>query len=253
MSSSFLTPRWDAPHNVAALTTVRHGGFSTGPYGDGLGSGGLNLAMHVGDDEASVMRNRALLRQHLPAEPVWLNQVHGNVVVDAAEAQSGVSADAIIASKPGLVCAIQTADCLPVLFADEASHVVGAAHGGWRGLASGVLENTVARMREAGAQNIVAWLGPAIGVQKFEVGEDVRQAFLPRHARAIDAFRALEAQSGKYLADIYMLARLLLQEVGVVDAAGGHACTVSDPTYYSYRRDRVTGRMASLVWIKDRD
>ncbi len=238
---------------MAALATVRYGGCSIGPYGDGLGGGGLNLALHVGDDEAGVMRNRALLREHLPAEPVWLNQVHGNVVVDAAEAQSGVAADAIIASKPGLVCAIQTADCLPVLFADEAGKVVGAAHGGWRGLATGVLENTVARMRNAGANNIVAWLGPAIGAQKFEVGEDVRQAFLPRHARAADAFRAIDAQSGKYLADIYMLARLLLQEVGVVDAAGGHACTVSDPTYYSYRRDRVTGRMATLVWIRDRD
>jgi YfiH family protein len=253
LSTSFLAPRWDAPHNIAALTTVRHGGFSVGHYGDGLGGGGMNLALHVGDDEANVMRNRALLREYLPAEPVWLNQVHGNVAVDAAEAQGGICADAIVASKPGLVCAIQTADCLPVLFADEAGRVVGAAHGGWRGLASGVLENTVARMRGAGAQHIVAWLGPAIGPQKFAVGEDVRQAFLPRHARAIDAFRAIEAQDGKYLADIYMLARLLLQEVGVVDAAGGHACTVSDPTYYSYRRDRITGRMATLIWIKDRD
>ena len=250
---AFLTPRWDAPQHVAALTTVRYGGCSAGPYGDGLGGGGLNLALHVGDDEAGVLHNRALLREHLPAEPIWLNQVHGNAVVDAATAQNGTPADAIIASKPGQVCAIQTADCLPVLFVDAAGGVVGAAHGGWRGLALGVLENTVARMREAGAQDIVAWLGPAIGPQKFEVGEDVRQAFLPRHARAGDAFRAIEAQSGKYLADIYMLARLLLQEVGVVDAAGGHACTVSDPTYYSYRRDRVTGRMASLVWIKDLD
>lgn len=246
-----MVPRWDAPSQVAALTTVRYGGHSVGPYGDGAGGGGLNLALHVGDDEAAVMRNRALLRESLPSEPVWLNQVHGNVVVDAADAVSGVAADAIIASRPGLVCAVQTADCLPVLLADTAGRVVGAAHGGWRGLASGVLENTVERMRAAGAEHIVAWRGPAIGPQKFEVGEDVLQAFLPRHPRAADAFRAIEGSAGKYLADIYALARLLLQQAGVDEVGGGHACTVSDPTYYSYRRDRVTGRMASLVWIRD--
>lgn len=244
-------PRWDAPATVAALATVRYGGCSTGPYGDGAGGGGLNLALHVGDDEANVRHNRALLRQHLPAEPVWLNQVHGNVVVDAADAVSGVSADAIIASRPGLVCAVQTADCLPVLFADSTGAVVGAAHGGWRGLAAGVLENTVQRMRLAGANDIVAWLGAAIGPQKFEVGDDVRQAFLPRHARAEAAFLAIEGQPGKFLADIYMLARFLLQQVGVDEVGGGHACTVSDGSYYSYRRDRVTGRMAAMVWIKD--
>lgn len=245
-------PRWDAPSSVAALTTVRYGGHSIGPYGDGAGGGGLNLALHVGDDEASVLRNRALLREHLPNEPVWLNQVHGNEVVDADGAANGVAADAIIASRPGQVCAVQTADCLPVLFADAAGVVVGAAHGGWRGLASGVLENTVERMRAAGAQDIVAWLGPAIGPQKFEVGEDVRQAFLPRHARAEAAFRAILDKQGKFLADIYVLARFLLQQAGVNEVGGGHACTVSDGAYYSYRRDRITGRMASLVWIRDR-
>jgi YfiH family protein len=245
-------PRWDAPASTAALTTVRYGGCSSGPYGDGAGGGGLNLALHVGDDEASVLRNRSLLRAHLPAAPVWLNQVHGNVVVDAADALGGVSADAIIASKPGLVCAVQTADCLPVLFADFTGAVVGAAHGGWRGLAAGVLENTVERMRSAGANDIVAWLGAAIGPQKFEVGDDVRQAFLPRHPRAEAAFRAIDGQPGKFLADIYTLARFLLQQVGVDEVAGGHACTVTDRTYYSYRRDRVTGRMATMVWIKDR-
>jgi YfiH family protein len=253
LNASFLTPRWDAPANVAALTTLRYGGHSLGPYGDGLGGGGLNLALHVGDDEAHVMRNRALLCAQLPAEPVWLNQVHGNAVVDAADAATGATADAIIATQPGQVCAVQTADCLPVLLADAKGRAVGAAHGGWRGLASGVLEHTVARMREAGAQDIVAWLGPAIGPQKFEVGEEVLQAFLPRHARAADAFLAVEGRPGKFLADIYMLARLLLQQAGVDDAGGGHACTVSDRNYYSYRRDRVTGRMATLVWIKDRD
>lgn len=251
MSTPFLIPRWDAPSNVAALATLRYGGYSAGPYDDGIGGGGLNLALHVGDDEATVLRNRALLRQHLPAEPVWLNQVHGNVVVDAAEAAIGVTADAIIAAAPGQVCAVQTADCLPVLFSDTAGRVVGAAHGGWRGLASGVLENTVARMREKGAEHIVAWLGAAIGPQRFEVGEDVREAFRPRHARAPDAFLALEGSPGKFLADIYMLARLLLQQAGVDEVGGGHACTVSDRNYYSYRRDRVTGRMASLIWIRD--
>ncbi|HEX8955467.1 MAG TPA: peptidoglycan editing factor PgeF, partial [Burkholderiaceae bacterium] len=169
----------------------------------------------------------------------------------ADNAVSGVSADAIIAAKPGQVCAVQTADCLPVLFADSAGSVVGAAHGGWRGLVAGVLENTVERMRAAGANDIVAWLGPAIGPQKFEVGDEVRQAFLPRHARAEAAFRIIEGKPGKFLADIYMLARFLLQQAGVDEVGGGHACTVTDGAYYSYRRDRITGRMASLVWIKD--
>ena len=252
LNTPFLLPRWDAPPSVAALATVRYGGNSTGPYGDGAGGGGLNLALHVGDDEAAVLRNRALLRTHLPAEPVWLNQVHGNVVVDAATATVGVSADAVIAAEPGLVCAVQTADCLPVLFADSSGAVVGAAHGGWRGLAAGVLENTLERMRAAGAGDIVAWMGAAIGPQKFEVGEDVRQAFLPRHARAEAAFRAIDGKPGKFLADIYMLARFLLQQAGIDEVGGGHACTVSDGTYYSYRRDRVTGRMATMVWIRDR-
>jgi len=245
----FLRPEWSAPPNVGALVTTRFGGCSLPPYDDGAGGCGLNLGTHVDDDARRVAINRHFLRGYLPNEPIWLAQVHGNTVVDAAEAKSGTEADAIISTRKGLVCCIQTADCLPVLFCSTDSKVVGAAHAGWRGLASGVLENTVARMRTSGAKDIVAWMGPAIGPQRFDVGEDVRAAFADKDARAAAAFQPYPGRAGKYLADIYALARLRLQDAGVQHIQGGGLCTVSDPRFYSYRRDHVTGRMASLVWI----
>ena len=236
---------------VKALQTLRHGGVSAAPYGDGQGGGGLNLGTHVGDDPAQVAANRALLRAMLSAEPLWLSQVHGSRVVHAADAAEGCEADAVIADRPGLVCAIMTADCLPVLFADDAGRVVGAAHGGWRGLAGGVLENTVAAMRAAGARQISAWLGPAIGPRRFEVGAEVREAFLRRDAAAAAAFVESEGGPEKYLADIYALARLALAAQGINAVSGGGFCTVEEARrFYSYRRDRVTGRMASLIWIE---
>jgi len=247
-------PVWDAPANVAALSTTRFGGISRAPYDDGTGAGGLNLALHVGDVAADVERNRALLNAMLPAAPNWLNQVHGTNVVDAAEALPGTAADAMITTSAGRVCAIQTADCLPLLLADRAGRVVGAAHGGWRGLAGGIVENTVARMREQGGVDLVAWLGPAIGPTRFEVGDDVRQAF---HSRGLDAvaieqaFRAIEERPSKFLADIYGLARALLRSADVTSIFGGDCCTVSDARFYSFRRDQVTGRMASLIWLTD--
>jgi polyphenol oxidase len=244
-----IVPDWDAPANVGALATTRNGGTSSGPYAAADGRGGLNLGVHVGDDPQDVARNRALLRACLPAEPAWLNQVHGARVVDAGEAVSAAQppdADAAIATRPGAVCVIQTADCLPVLFCDAAGKAVGAAHAGWRGLAGGVLQATVARMRDAGAGDILAWLGPAIGPGAFEVGQDVVDAFPGRG----DAFRPLASGAGKYLADIYLLAGAALREAGVVKVSGGGGCTVSDAQrFYSYRRDKVTGRMASLVWL----
>ncbi len=249
-----MVPVWDAPLNVAALSTTRIGGLSRTPYDDGTGAGGLNLAMHVGDVAADVLRNRALLNGLLPAAPNWLNQVHGTTVVDAAEVLPGTAADAMTTTSVGQVCAIQTADCLPLLLADRAGRVVGAAHGGWRGLAGGIVENTVVRMREQGAVELVAWLGPAIGPTRFEVGDEVRQAF---HAHGLEgvaveqAFQAIEGRPGKFLADIYALARALLHSVGVTSVFGGDCCTVSDTRFYSYRRDAVTGRMASLIWLRD--
>ncbi|GIZ51156.1 peptidoglycan editing factor PgeF [Noviherbaspirillum aridicola] len=244
---NFIIPDWPAPASVRALSTTRAGGVSTGPYAAPAG-GGLNLGVHVGDDPEAVARNRSLLRAHVPSEPAWLNQVHGVRVVDAGDvAGAAVDADAAIASAPGAVCVIQTADCLPVLFCDTEGKAVGAAHAGWRGLAGGVLQATAARMREAGAGEIMAWLGPAIGPQAFEVGQDVVDAFPGRS----DAFRPIPGQPGKFLADIYLLARATLREAGVEKVAGGGRCTVSEPdSFYSYRRDRVTGRMASLVWLR---
>jgi YfiH family protein len=251
-STDLIVPDWSGlPAGVGALMTTRRGGVSQAPYDDGAGGGGLNLGSHVGDGPQDVQRNRDLLQALLPAQPAWLAQVHGAAVVDAAAGEP-VEADGSIAVGPGVVCAIQTADCLPVLFCNAAGSVVGAAHAGWRGLAAGVLENTVARMRRAGAgDEILAWLGPAIGPQKFEVGAEVRQTFMARDAAADRAFAPVEARENKYLADIYLLARLALARAGVERVSGGGLCTVSDPQrFYSFRRDGVTGRMAALVWLR---
>ncbi|MDW3682571.1 peptidoglycan editing factor PgeF [Cupriavidus sp. CV2] len=255
----WLVPDWPAPARVRALSTTRQGGVSEGPYGLADGSpGGLNLGTHVGDDAAAVAANRSRLAARLPAVPGWLEQVHGCAIATEDQfAAGGVvpQADASIATTAGRVCAVMTADCLPVLLCDRAGTVVGAAHAGWRGLCGGVIEATLARMGEqAGAQaQWLAWLGPAIGPDAFEVGAEVRQAFLAQ-ARAEEtaqvdlAFRA--GAAGKYFADIYALARIRLARAGCTAVYGGDACTVSDAQrFYSYRRDGVTGRMASLVWL----
>jgi YfiH family protein len=238
---------------IGALTTLRGGGVSGAPYhGAHLADGGFNLGLHVGDAAQHVAENRRRLRSIVPAPPVWLAQVHGTDVQDAALAEPGamVQADASFSTARNVVCAIQTADCLPVLFCDANARVVAAAHAGWRGLAYGVLAHTVARMRAAGAGEILAWLGPAIGPQCFEVGPDVVNAFDAFDADA-DAFSPLAGAPDKYLADMYWLARNALQRVGVTRVSGGDYCTVSDAQrFYSYRRDRVTGRIASLIWIK---
>lgn len=247
-----IIPDWiNAPANVGALSTTRKGGFSRAPYDDGAGGDGLNLGMHVGDDPDAVTRNRALLRATLPGEPRWLSQVHGALVLDAVDVENAPQADASIATQAGVVCAIQTADCLPVLFCDAQGSVVGAAHAGWRGLASGVLENTVSRMRDAGAADIFAWMGPAIGPRCFEVGQDVFATFVERDEKLGSAFKSIADRSQKYFADIYSLARATLINVGVEQIYGGGLCTVTDARrFYSYRRDKVTGRMASLIWLK---
>ncbi len=253
MSLSLVDLRWPGlPPNVGALSTTRVGGVSVAPYDDGAGAGGLNLGSHVGDDPAAVECNRRLLRSAVAAEPVWLTQVHGARVVDAAAGRAGeaVEADASITTESGVACAILTADCLPVLLADADGRVVGAAHAGWRGLAGGVLEATVDAMRTSGAGRLLAWLGPAIGPQQFEVGADVRGAFDHFGPQAEAAFRPAPDHPGKYLADLFALARLALMRAGVDAVAGGEHCTVSDPRhFYSFRRDRITGRMASLIWI----
>lgn len=255
--SALVFPDWpDLPAGLGALATSRDGGVSTGPYDDGKGGGGLNLGLHVGDEPAAVRANRARLQEWLPGRPAWISQVHGADVVDAATVgpdQPVRVGDASIAGAPGVVSAILTADCLPVLFADLDGKVVGAAHAGWRGLAGGVLGATVRAMRGRGAGEITAWMGPAIGPSAFEVGPEVLDAFLaaaPGEATRA-AFQAYPGRPGKYLADIFTLARLMLARDGVRRVHGGDLCTATAPRrFYSYRRDGVTGRQASLIWIK---
>ncbi|NHZ94796.1 peptidoglycan editing factor PgeF [Massilia sp. CCM 8734] len=256
-----IAPDWpDMPAGVGALATTRVGGVSPAPYDDGAGGGGLNLGNHVGDDPVLVGLNRERLCRSLPGEPAWISQVHGIAVVESASVQPGQPVqvgDASIAHAPGVVCAVMTADCLPVLFASLDGKVVGAAHAGWRGLAAGVLGETVAAMRAAGAGEISAWLGPAIGPSQFEVGADVVDSFAAQArgeeeaASMAQAFAAFPGRPGKFLADIYMLARIVLARDGVHRVSGGTYCTASEPgRFYSYRRDQVTGRQASLIWIK---
>lgn len=237
----WLRPEWDAPSSVKALVTTRAGGVSRGPYAS------MNLSERVGDDPFSVERNRAILRAALPGDPVWLAQVHGADVVDAAAVSGIVCADAAYARAHGVVCAVQVADCLPVLLADRAGAVVAVAHAGWRGLASGVIERTVEAMRLP-ERELVAWLGPAIGQDAFEVGEDVYAAFVGADPGAVVAFRP--GAPGKWHADLCALARRRLAALGVASVAGGGWCTHADAArFFSYRRDRVTGRMAALVWL----
>jgi YfiH family protein len=255
-----IIPDWpDAPANIGALASTRTGGFSLAPYDDGQGGGGLNLGLHCGDDADAVQRNRARLQQALPGRPAWISQVHGIAVADAASVGPGQPvqvADASVASLPGVVCAVMTADCLPMLFADLDGKVVGAAHAGWRGLAAGVLGATVQAMRAAGAGEITAWMGPAIGPDRFEVGTDVLDSFMqgaaPGEAGQVRAaFKPCPGNAGKYMADMYALARLFLARDGVTRVSGGTLCTATDGSrFYSYRRDQVTGRQASLIWIK---
>lgn len=247
MNANWILPDWPAPASVKTLVTTRAGGVSIPPYAS------LNLGDHVGDDPASVMQNRTILRAALPAEPVWLRQVHGVTVLDAdSDITANIAAnqaDASLTRRANRVCAILSADCLPVLLCDQDASVVAAAHAGWRGLAAGVLEATVGAMRVPG-ERIIALLGPAIGVQMFEVGNEVRDAFVNVQAQAETAFIA-GLQRDKWRADIYALARLRLARAGVHRIYGGGACTYSDPErFYSYRRDGATGRMASLIWLE---
>jgi YfiH family protein len=242
LSLPLILPDWPAPAAVRACVTTRAGGVSLPPYDS------LNLGSHVGDDFAAVTANRARLRACLPAEPVWLNQVHGVTVANADTARGIPEADAAVARTPGQMCAVLTADCLPALFCDDAGTVVGAAHAGWRGLADGVLEATVARMGVP-PHRLLAWLGPAIGPSAFEVGDEVRTIFVSADPAASAAF-APGMKAGKWMADLFMLARLRLGRIGVTRIHGGGACTHADAArFYSYRRDGVTGRFASLIWL----
>jgi YfiH family protein len=242
-TDSWYVPDWPLPEGVHALQTTRVSGVSRAPWNS------FNLGDHVGDCAEDVAANRALLNAVLPSQPTWLQQVHGVAVFDAdtaVQSTQAPQADAVLSRQPGRVCAIMTADCLPVLFCERNGSVVAAAHAGWRGLRAGVLEETLAAMRVPPSQ-VTTWLGPAIGPASFEVGAEVRQAFLADDPAAALAFVA--GAGGRHLADLYLLARQRLQRAGVTAIHGGNTCTFKDAAhYFSYRRDGVTGRMATLIW-----
>ncbi|MGN8345880.1 peptidoglycan editing factor PgeF [Pseudomonas sp. SMV71] len=239
--SAWLIPDWPAPDRVKACVTTRAGGVSLAPFDS------LNLGNHVDDDPQAVAENRRRLTGRFAMRPAWLQQVHGIEVVEADPAQV-MTADASWTATPGIACTAMTADCLPVLFCNRAGTRVAAAHAGWRGLVNGVLEATLDRLAMP-ADQILAWLGPAIGPQAFEVGAEVREAFMAVQPEAAKAF-VPSHNVGKFLADIYALARLRLAARGVTAVYGGGMCTVSDPRFFSYRRNPRTGRFASLVWIE---
>ncbi|WP_394560682.1 peptidoglycan editing factor PgeF [Aquipseudomonas alcaligenes] len=241
-SSDWLLPDWPAPANVRACVTTRVGGISLAPFD------GLNLGDHVEDEPAAVAANRQRLVESLGCQPAWLKQVHSPDAVEANPA-TVPTADASWSATPGTACTVLTADCLPALFCDRAGTRVAAAHAGWRGLAGGVLENTVAAMGVEPGELLV-WLGPAIGPDSFEVGPEVREAFLAQHVQAETAFRA-SRNPGKFMADIYALARIRLAAIGVTAVSGGGLDTFTDPRFFSYRRAARTGRFASLVWLVD--
>ena len=237
----WIVPDWPAPANVKALITTRAGGISTGPFAS------FNLGLRAGDDPQAVAANRDRLNALLPQQPRWLRQVHGAGVVEADALEGRPDADAGIARRPGTVCAVLVADCIPVLLADRAGTTVAIAHAGWRGLAGGVIENTARRMA-VDPRGVIAYLGPGIGPGAFEVGADVRDAFLARDADAAAAFTPHAA--GKWLANLFLLARQRLRHAGVGEIHGGTLCTYSDARrFFSYRRERTTGRMAAVIWL----
>ena len=249
-SVSFLYPDWPAPANIGAAMTLRVGGVSAPPFAS------FNQATHVGDDSAAVANNRLLTRQAfaLPNEPVWLEQIHSNRVVDAINTPVLLQADASYTGQVGVVCAVLTADCLPLLICSKDGQQVAAVHAGWKGLLAGIITNTLIALNAASAKPAVesgylAWLGPAIGPKSFEVGAEVREAFVNKNGLNSTAF--LQTAADKWLADIYQLARIELADLNIVDVYGGNACTFAEAElYYSYRREMQTGRMASLIWRK---
>ena len=243
--AEFIVPDWPAPPRVRAIVTTRHGGVSAGRYAS------FNLAAHCGDDAANVEENRRRLVAKTGTPSIrWLQQVHGVDVVDAACVTDAPStADASFCRTVGHACAILTADCLPVLICDHTATVVAAAHCGWRGLARGVLGQLVRRL-PARPDQLLAWLGPAIGAADYEVGDDVRDALCSTVAAATVAAALQPGRlAGKWQADLYALARAELNRLGVTDISGGGFCTLRERRFYSYRRDGVTGRMASVIWL----
>lgn len=245
LAQQWLIPDWPAPANIKAFVTTRSGGISRPPFD------GLNFAKHVGDDAEQVELTRQCLMQSLGLNkaPQWINQVHGVAVVDARSDGLVPDADASFSRDPGQACTVLTADCLPVFFCDRAGSAVAVAHAGWKGLCDGMLEATVQALIESGiaATEILAWIGPGIGPNSFEVGPEVRDAFISKDAKAEQAF---QPKADKWLGDLYLIARQRLANVGVSQVYGGGFDTYTDPRFYSFRRDNVTGRFLSIIWLE---
>jgi len=242
LADHIIQPNWPAPAKVQAIQTTRLGGVSLPPYDS------LNVGDHVQDNPQHVVRNRQSLSQWLPSEPVWLKQTHSVHVINAAKSRCIENADASYTNKANVVCAVMTADCLPVLLCDQAGTTVAAIHAGWRGLCDGIIESTVKALGVETSQ-LMAWLGPAIGPDAFEVGDEVREQFIAHDAQAASAFTA---KQDKWLGDLYLLAKQRLNNVGVQAIYGEVNCTFSNPAqFFSYRRDGETGRMATLIWLKN--
>jgi len=243
MNLEYITPNWPVPENIRCITTTRMGGYSQQEYSS------LNLGDHVKDDVKNVEKNRQLIKQdlQLPDNPVWLEQVHGSSVLSLGrDTPIHINADAAYTNEASVVCAVLTADCLPVTFCDQVGEHIAVAHAGWRGLVNGVLENTLQAMPIAN-EKIMCWLGPAIGPRVFEVGDDVIDQFVAKDGMQKNAF--VKQSNEKYLANIYQLAMNILTKHNVKNVYGGDHCTYSESdTFYSYRRDGETGRMATLIW-----
>ena len=244
-SIDWIKPDWPAPDNVVCISTTRHGGFSQSKFSS------FNLGMHVGDDAQQVGENRGVLisELQLPSEPCWLDQQHGKQIIKlTASNNRNVQADAAYTTAPGTVCVVLTADCLPVLFCNQQGSCVAVAHAGWRGLLNGVLEATLKAL-PVEAKQLICWLGPAIGPSKFEVGDELQQMFVTQDRRHHAAFQP--GPEGRFLADIYQLARNILTGNGVEAIFGGNHCTYTEgQRFFSYRRDGITGRMATMIWLK---
>jgi hypothetical protein len=241
----WITPDWPAPEHVRAFVTTRHGGVSSGEFAS------LNLGTASGDNIQHVSRNRLIVREHLPSTPRWMAQVHGTQVADLdrlGEADDVSTADAAVTGTPGTVGVVLTADCMPLFLCDSTGYRVAVAHAGWRGMAAGVIENTVASLK-ADPRDVIAWMGPAIGPEAFEVGPEVREAFLARDPGAEDAFEP--GANGKLMADLYELARRRLERAGVNEVYGGGFCTYREPDrFFSYRRAQRSGRMGAFIWME---
>lgn len=241
-----IQPNWQAPSNIHAFTTTREGGVSIAPFDS------FNLGDHVGDEKSAVKTNRTLLVEkfNLPQAPLFLTQTHSTRVIQLPYSGDNLEADAVYSNQPNQVCAVMTADCLPVLFTNKQGSEVAAAHAGWRGLCDGVLEETVKCFQSA-PQDIIAWLGPAIGPTAFQVGREVIEQFMAFDPIAETAFIADPNEEGKYLGNLYEIAKQRLNKLGITEISGGEYCTFREKeTFFSYRRDGVTGRMASVVWFE---